>query len=39
MLADSRLAPNFSSIGDFSRHYGLFSECGGELPFKMISSA
>jgi hypothetical protein len=39
MLADSRLAPHFSFIGDFSRHYGLFAGCGGELPFGGPSSA
>jgi hypothetical protein len=33
MLADSRLAPHFSFIGDFSRHYGLFEGCGSVLPF------
>lgn len=33
MLADSRLAPHFSFIGDFSRHYGLFEGCGTALPF------
>jgi SAM-dependent methyltransferase len=33
MLAGSRLAPHFSFIGDFSRHYGLFEGCGAALPF------
>jgi hypothetical protein len=33
MLADSRLAPHFEFIGDFSRHYGLFEGCGNTLPF------
>ena len=33
MLADSRLSPHFSFIGDFSRHYGLFEGCGFVLPF------
>ncbi len=33
MLADSRLSPHFSFIGDFSRHYGLFEGCGSALPF------
>jgi arsenite methyltransferase len=33
MLADSRLAPHFSFIGDFSRHYGLFEGCGTAIPF------
>lgn len=33
MLADTRFAPHFDFIGDFSRHYGLFAGCGGGLPF------
>ncbi|MGL6133220.1 MAG: methyltransferase domain-containing protein [Prochlorococcaceae cyanobacterium] len=33
MLAESRLAPHFNFIGDFSRHYGLFEGCGAALPF------
>ena len=33
MLHDSRFAPHFTFIGDFSRHYGLFPGCGGALPF------
>jgi hypothetical protein len=33
MLAESRLAPHFSFIGDFSRHYGLFEGCGTAIPF------
>jgi hypothetical protein len=33
MLAESRLAPHFDFIGDFSRHYGLFEGCGTTLPF------
>jgi arsenite methyltransferase len=33
MLADTRFAPYFEFIGDFSRHYGLFAGCGGGLPF------
>jgi arsenite methyltransferase len=33
MLAESRLAPHFSFIGDFSRHYGLFEGCGSVLPY------
>jgi hypothetical protein len=33
MLAGSRLAPHFSLIGDYSRHYGLFEGCGSVLPF------
>ncbi len=33
MLADTRFAPHFQFIGDFSRHYGVFPGCGGGLPF------
>ena len=32
-LHDTRFAPHFDFIGDFSRHYGLFEGCGGALPF------
>lgn len=33
MLNDTRFAPHFEFIGDFSQHYGLFEGCGGGLPF------
>lgn len=33
MLAETRFAPHFDFIGDFSRHYGIFPGCGGGLPF------
>lgn len=33
LLHDSRFAPHFEFIGDFSRHYGLFGGCGGGAPF------
>lgn len=33
MLHQSRFAPHFDFIGDFSRHYGLFEGCGSALPF------
>jgi arsenite methyltransferase len=33
MLRDTRFAPHFDFIGDFSRHYGIFAGCGGGLPF------
>jgi arsenite methyltransferase len=33
MLAETRLAPHFDFIGDFSRHFGVFEGCGGGLPF------
>ena len=33
MLHDTRFAPHFEFIGDFSRHYGLFAGCGELMPF------
>ena len=33
MLHDSRFAPYFSFIGDFSRHFGIFQGCGSVLPY------
>lgn len=33
MLKDTRFAPHFEFIGDFSKHYGIFEDCGGGLPF------
>jgi arsenite methyltransferase len=33
MLHDSRFHAHFDFIGDFSRHYGIYSGCGGGLPF------
>lgn len=33
MLHETRFAPHFDFIGDFSRHYGLFAGCGGQIPF------
>ena len=33
MLKESRLAPHFDFIGDFSSHYGIFAGCGKALPF------
>ncbi len=33
MLRESRLAPHFTFVGDFSRHFGVFPGCGGGLPF------
>jgi SAM-dependent methyltransferase len=33
MLHDTRFAPYFDFIGDFSRHHGIFKGCGGGLPF------
>jgi SAM-dependent methyltransferase len=33
MLRETRFAPHFEFVGDFSRHHGLFAGCGGALPF------
>lgn len=33
MLADTRFAPHFDFVGDFSRHFGLFEGCGEATPF------
>lgn len=33
MLSDTRFAPHFDFIGDFSTHYGIFQGCGTEIPF------
>jgi SAM-dependent methyltransferase len=33
MLHDTRFAPHFEFIGDFSSHYGIFPGCGETLPF------
>lgn len=33
MLRETRFREHFEFIGDFSHHYGLFTGCGGGLPF------
>jgi len=33
MLHESRLAPHFDFIGDRSRHFGIFPDCGTSIPF------
>ena len=33
MLKETRFAPYFDFIGDFSTHYGVFAGCGTGLPF------
>ena len=33
MLAETRFAPHFDFIGDFSTHYGVFPDCGVAIPF------
>ena len=39
MLRDSRLAPHFSFVGNFDRHFGIFAGCGTSLPFSTESAA
>ena len=34
MLKDTRFAPYFEFIGDFSRHFGIFAGCGTAIPFE-----
>ncbi|GGD58411.1 methyltransferase domain-containing protein [Erythrobacter arachoides] len=36
MLAETRFAPHFAFIGDFSRHYGVFPGCGMAMPFGQV---
>lgn len=36
MLADTRFAPHFDFVGDFSRHFGVFPGCGSDLPFSRL---
>ncbi|WP_317931210.1 methyltransferase domain-containing protein [Halioxenophilus sp. WMMB6] len=38
MLANTRFAPHFEFIGDFSRHFGLFPGCGGSTPFDQLAA-
>lgn len=33
MLAETRFAPYFDFIGDFSQHYGIFAGCGTSIPY------
>lgn len=33
LLAQSRFAPHFEFIGNFSTHYGVFPGCGTNIPF------
>jgi arsenite methyltransferase len=33
MLKDTRFAPHFEFIGDFSQHYGIFAGCGTTMPY------
>jgi hypothetical protein len=38
MLQNTRFAPHFAFIGDFSRHFGLFPGCGSSLPFTGVAA-
>lgn len=38
MLADTRFAPHFEFYGDFSRHYGIFPDCGGAFPYQAVGA-
>ena len=33
MLQDTRFAPHFEFIGNFDRHYGIFTGCGTSMPY------
>ncbi|MEQ8935342.1 MAG: methyltransferase domain-containing protein [Amphiplicatus sp.] len=35
MLSESRFAPHFNFIGDWSAHYGIFPGCGTASPFSV----
>lgn len=39
MLKESRFAPHFDFVGDFSTHFGVFEGCGGGLPFDASQDA
>lgn len=39
MLNETRYAPHFDFIGDFSRHFGLFAGCGDSIPFDAVAAA
>ena len=38
MLKETRFAPWFDFLGDFSRHYGVFEGCGASLPFSTAAA-
>lgn len=38
MLSESRFAPHFDFIGDWSTHYGIFPGCGTASPFGQSSA-
>jgi SAM-dependent methyltransferase len=33
MLSDTRFREHFEFIGNFNNHFGLFTDCGGNVPF------
>ena len=37
MLAETRFAPYFDFIGDFSTHFGVFEGCGTGIPFNQVT--
>ena len=39
MLAETRFAEHFEFFGDFSRHYGVFPDCGTAMPFGQASGS
>ena len=39
MLQDTRFAPHFEFIGDFSRHYGIFAGCGTAIPYDTATTS
>lgn len=39
MLQETRFAPHFTFIGDFSRHFGLFPGCGTVVPFNQAEDS
>lgn len=38
MLQDTRFAPHFEFIGNFDRHYGIFTGCGTAIPYDISTS-
>ena len=38
MLKDTRFSQHFEFIGDFSRHYGIFTGCGTSMPYDSVAS-
>lgn len=39
MLRESRFAPHFTFMGDFSKHFGIFPGCGSAMPFETGETA